>query len=78
MSKNKLTPWFDGSKFVPYHVGEYNASFFKIEETYRWWDGFNWSIPYNGSDSFAREYSKKKYQQCRKVLSGAALHKIQR
>lgn len=44
--KPKLTKWFDGSKFVPYHVGEYNASPHAFGFIFRWWDGARWSYPY--------------------------------
>ena len=44
--KPRMTKWFDGSKFVPAHVGEYNASFFNNKNMRRWWDGKIWSSPY--------------------------------
>lgn len=44
--KPKLTKWFDGSKFVPDHVGEYIASHHKFTNIRRWWDGARWSFPY--------------------------------
>lgn len=44
--KPKLTKWFDGSKFVPFHVGEYNASMFFDSDLLRWWDGESWSVAY--------------------------------
>lgn len=49
--KPKLTQWFDGSKFVPYHVGEYNAGIMRFPDVFRWWDGKCWSDPYRKDDS---------------------------
>jgi len=56
MKKQKLTPWIDGGKFVPFHVGEYNASFVRNKDTLRWWNGCEWSSSYREKDD---EYFKK-------------------
>ena len=45
----EMTDWFDGSKFVPYHVGEYNVigrSGFYTNELFRYWNGRHWSQAY--------------------------------
>lgn len=45
--KPKLTKWFDGGKFVPYHVGIYqidlSKSFEFLRPVYSYWSGENWS-----------------------------------
>jgi len=45
MSNIKTTDWFDGAKFVPYHVGEYETDdwsvFWKCYPK-RHWDGKLW------------------------------------
>lgn len=46
--KPRLTKWFDGSKFVPYHVGEYNSSFEYEDWRRRWWDGKFWRVEEGG------------------------------
>lgn len=46
--KPKLTKWFDGSKFVPHHVGWYNSSFEREEWRMRWWDGRYWRVDEGG------------------------------
>jgi len=38
----KLTKWFDGSKFVPAHVGVYKTNIFNYSKTYQYWDGLRW------------------------------------
>lgn len=48
--KPKLTKWFDGRKFVPYHVGEYIASTTRDSYYRRWWNGSNWSATYHADD----------------------------
>lgn len=49
MSNIKTTDWFDGAKFVPYHVGEYEIDdwsvFWKCYPK-RHWDGKKWSSGY--------------------------------
>ena len=46
MSNPKLTQWFDGSKFVPAHVGVYQRDYSKFQDGsflgYCKWDGENW------------------------------------
>ena len=42
----KLTKWFDGAKFVPYHVGYYERSYSDNNWLDCFWDGVNWSAPY--------------------------------
>jgi hypothetical protein len=32
-------------KGPPPHVGWWNASFYSLDEVWRWWDGEKWSIP---------------------------------
>ena len=44
MSNPKLTEWFDGSKFVPAHVGVYQRMILKNYAAYSKWDGENWLI----------------------------------
>jgi len=39
----KLTKWFDGSKFVPYHIGWYISCMSKATDTMRFWDGAKWN-----------------------------------
>lgn len=68
--KPKLTKWFDGSKFVPFHVGEYKAGINKFPDVLRWWDGERWSAPYNKLEA----ESDKKIARRRKASSGVAIH----
>ncbi len=42
----ELTDWFDGSKFVPFHIGEYSANTLNSPLIKRWWNGKWWSHPY--------------------------------
>lgn len=47
MSNPKLTEWFDGSKFVPAHVGVYERDYSINQKAfyayaYAKWDGENW------------------------------------
>ena len=65
--KPKLTKWFDGSKFVPFHVGEYNASPIGSNEIFRWWNGSNWSLGYYQTESDIR---KKAYMETPAILFG--------
>ena len=56
MSNIKTTEWFDGAKFVPAHVGEYEtdewSDFWQCYPK-RHWDGKLWSYAYY------MEYSKE-------------------
>jgi hypothetical protein len=45
-SNSDLTEWFNGDKDIPYHVGEYIASYHMADCVYRWWDGTQWSRSY--------------------------------
>ena len=63
--KPKLTKWFDGSKFVPYHVGEYNARIYKADGVLRWWNGESWSQWYLETDSIEnKNYWRKSNAWC--------------
>ncbi len=42
MSKIKTTDWFDGAKFVPYHVGIYEVINGTKFTSYQYWNGSNW------------------------------------
>jgi len=39
---NELTKWFDGSKFVPEHVGVYETSVEGRFKCFQKWNGFFW------------------------------------
>ena len=44
MSKPKLTKWFDGSKFVPAHVGVYERVTLGKRKYYSYWNGLYWGF----------------------------------
>ena len=65
-----LTEWFDGSKFVPCHVGEYQASVSKWPDILRWWNGEHWSEPYNRTNT----NSEKNFFRKNKEIENANIH----
>jgi len=40
----QLTEWFDGSKFIPLHVGVYEVKAPDGKETYQNWNGEFWGF----------------------------------
>jgi len=57
MSNIKTTDWFDGAKFVPYHVGVYETIHSHVGiNTFQYWDSKNWR-PYAPYVEHAYEYS---------------------
>lgn len=58
MSNIKTTDWFDGAKFVPYHVGEYEtdewSDFWQCYPK-RYWNGKVWSCGYY--TEFAKKFA---------------------
>lgn len=66
MSKPKLTPWFDGTKYKPARVGVYMLKCGGIGTTvgYQRWDGKAWGI-WSLSPSIAAasaHYADERYQ----------------
>jgi hypothetical protein len=50
MSKKKLTPWFPGN-VNPTRVGIYERKWKLLGQHYALWDGFGWSLSFEGIDN---------------------------
>jgi len=61
MNEDQLTEWFDGSKFVPGHVGVYEVD--DVSEPYKSWNGIFWGISaYSVHEAIVFSAFKSMYQ----------------